>query len=293
MYKTVVKGLKIKSDLSINNTNINGNKINLETLETDEVKLEMDKSRIIRKFMKLVSGYELVPLIKTYYKTKNVAIDFNKLSITGIDNMNNMNNMDTKGTESEYDGLISNIIKNSIKINEIEGLVKLYEKHKVIYYQFQLQNKLLSQISLETDYCNFSISTIDNNMALKLKVDIKTAKKLYELQNILTNICRKKRNTIVNTRMGNEIHVYGHKYDDEMECDYDEICESMTLKVHLKDENNDRSNKLKKILTSIYPTKNKIKVICSGYFWTDISKTKGGVKFLLNDIKQKTYFDLI
>ena len=44
---------------------------------------------------------------------------------------------------------------------------------------------------------------------------------------------------------------------------------------------------------NIDPKKSKIKVLCSGYFWTHINATNCGVKFFIDDIKQKTEYNLI
>lgn len=158
--------------------------------------------------------------------------------------------------------------------------------------------KNLDQISLETDYCNFSISSNDDNMVLNLKVDIETAKKLFELKKILTDICYNiykisRNNTIVKICTGEEIHIYDSVLNAKMKGNDDEICEGMTLKVHLKNTNSDKNNKLKKILMNIDPKKSKIKVLCSGYFWTNKIRTNGGVKFFVDNIKYKTEYNKI
>ena len=289
LYKTIIKGLQIKYDPSIKNRYINGKTIDLFELEKNEnIKLALNKASTVKKLMKCVSGIDLIPIIKAYYRSRNVTMD--------IDNIGSLNINDT----TEYDHITN--VKNTIDVNKITGLSMISTQFKDFkWFSFLLNSKKLDHITLETEYCNFAIyhSEEDKNNGilekdvLVLNLDDNSKQKIDSLVNRLKDLSlvkTKDKEGIILKKMFAHNNMNTYKDIDEAD---DNVGASVRLKVHVnKNKSKQKQNeRIKETLKKLDPSIDKVKVICSCRLWS--TPSQGGLKFYIDDIKCNRSYNML
>lgn len=286
LYKTVIKGLQIKYDPIIKNKCISGSTINFSELDNDtNIKLALNKATIVKKLMKYAEGYELIPIIKTYYKSNNVTLD-----------IFNINKLPEK---TEYDPFTTNVIKNKFDVKQIKDLVKVHYSHpsnkQFSWYSFAMDNgKQLDKLRLEINYCNFAIYRENINepnekLALRLNLDNETGKKLYDLDKRLRQLTKQSTDKILAKSVKSTLNICCIEDEEEEEAREVDDYTYMQLKVHMP--NNKNTQKIKSIIDKLDSSRDQVNVICSGKLW--VTGTMAGVKFYIEEIKYKKSYNMI
>jgi hypothetical protein len=199
LYKTILKGLNIKMSEKLfiadycyetgilrgegEDEDYSGYKIDVQKLsESLEIKLSLNKSKIIRKLQKCLNTesdnmYEIIPMIKSYYNSTNVdtsierLLNINKKSDNGDDNGDDDGDDDYKYIEFNPD------------------MIKSYQKLK-------LQNRGINIIKLMTE--NYD------------KIDITIKTDMCDVVNITKHFIR----IIPDESLKNKIDSLVHKLND-------------------------------------------------------------------------------
>ena len=305
LYKAIVKGLKIRYNGDIKNKYIDNKNIDFDGLHNnDEVKLALNKAHIVKKLMNHVSGYELIPIIQTYYKSKNVTTKLNSNGYPIYDNDSHNEYVDS--SKDEY-GLFSDkyTLKNKIDVTNIMDLVVKRSFSMMNWFSFKLNNgEEMDALSLEIDYCKFKIyksaESTPHKISLILDLNDETCIKLDKLRNQLTSICTNPKNKILR----NGMHIYANENDDDDdEYNYHSHTKAKKdnkygnkvgqLKVHLSDNKTEQSIKLNETINKLNPAKDQIKVMCTGTFWATKDKQQGGIKFHIDTLKYRRPYCVI
>jgi len=276
IYKTLLKGLKIKFDEHIRNPCIANKCIMMDNLhDNDQIKSNIIKSVSIRKLIPHLENHEVTQLIKSYYKTQNVFTNINQIKFNNKENIEN----------SEYDFLkCKNKNVNIDNINTIEIIKKF---NNIAYYSFCDVNGIkYNNISIQTSYCTFKTRIYEqprHHASLVLNItDKETKSKLIKLHNCLYKILNEqfRRNDY------NRMHICISKFKKIEKND-----EDLKLVIHI---NNNMKN-YDKIMEQIQiPNQNSVaQVLCTGTFWLSKSSNSCGIKFYADNININKSYNIL
>ncbi len=276
IYKTTIKGLKIKYDSQIKNPCIDGNNIKMNTLhDNQQIKTNLTKSVSIRKLMPHLESHEITELIKSYYKTQNVFM-----------NIEQINNTSTNMGNSDYD-FLKNKNKN-VNINNINDIKVVKKYSNLSYYSFHtINNETYNNISIQTTFCIFKKRIHDGRISLVLYVkDNETKQKLINLHNCLNKIIEKKN---LHREKMRKMFICG--YNDNSYKIIKTTDDDLKLVVHVI---NNMKN-YDKIIEQINNLNGNdlVQVLCSGSFW--FSKTNGscGIKFYADNVRINKQYNIL
>ena len=275
IYKTLEKGLFIKKepDLKIDDLKILSKKMNIYS----------NKSKIIRNLMNILQINDLIFIIKSYYKCKNVSTDYN-LSFEKINYSGNFETyfLDLEGKHE----IISNF-----------ELIKNYEKNKINFYKLVENKKILKNFYILTDFCDFFLNKRNTKTHIIITLDDGTIQKLESFKNQLAKkIINKKK--IINRGSKNNFNfkIFEQDENDEFLDDEDEENDKndkndIRLKVKITDKyrfkNLPKNFDLNNLDNEIY----KIKILAKGIIFG--KSNEYGVKFELKELEVKKILKLI
>ncbi len=269
LYKTIIKGFKLKYDTDFESSHVKHSSIDLCRLHNDEkIQLSLNKSIIVRKLCNILNNIEIIPVIQTYYKSK--------LVVSNIQNVNNIPKLKICNT-GEYN--FGGHDLGSQDISKISGIKLSEALDNIKYYSFWIDEEEFKTITLNISWCNFKSKTYDGDNCLVLtKFNSSTWDVLVKLHNkvcdYLPKLCSKYIK-IVKTfpfffcDTNNSLK----KLDDDP---------SLKLSVKFNKKSKTYDEKIK-FIKSLKPN-TKIKIQCTGRLWSTHSGC--GIKFYAHTIEK-------